>query len=186
MYIQSRPNCVCEFCVVDILTFLKWCGTYILVGINNLTISRYVNIIKPNVLHLNKKNEFFYYVAEHCYNTYVLVLDIINVGSSTLLAVVPSPDLVTVAEFCDLARVSEWCDLYEMKLNSSKTKTMIVSRSCTQHYTYPVTPINYWWNCAEGVWWPWYIGSDIWFQDDLSEASLLVSWGPIFSKTWYL
>ena len=29
----------------------------------------------------------------------------------------------------DLIRVSEWCDLWGMKLNASKTKTMIVSRS---------------------------------------------------------
>ena len=29
--------------------------------------------------------------------------------------------------------VSEWCDLWGMKLNASKTKTMIVSRSHTMH-----------------------------------------------------
>ena len=33
----------------------------------------------------------------------------------------------------DLGRVSEWCDLWGMKLNASKTKTMIVSRSLTMH-----------------------------------------------------
>ena len=40
---------------------------------------------------------------------------------------------VTVAESLigDLGRVSEWCDLWRMKLNASKTKTMIVSRSRT-------------------------------------------------------
>ena len=32
-----------------------------------------------------------------------------------------------------LGRVSEWCDLWRMKLNVSKTKTMIVSRSCTMN-----------------------------------------------------
>ena len=50
---------------------------------------------------------------------------------STLMAVVPSPGvIVTVAEFMirDLGRVIEWCDLWGMKLNASKTKTMIVSR----------------------------------------------------------
>ena len=55
---------------------------------------------------------------------------------STLMAVVPSPGIsVTVAEsqICDLGRVSEWCDLWGMKLNASKTKTMIVFRSCTMH-----------------------------------------------------
>ena len=33
----------------------------------------------------------------------------------------------------DLGRVSEWCDLWGMKLNASKTKTMIVSRSRIMH-----------------------------------------------------
>ena len=51
---------------------------------------------------------------------------------STLIAVVTSPGVrVTVAESLsrDLVKASEWCDLWEMKLNESKTKTMIVSRS---------------------------------------------------------
>ena len=59
---------------------------------------------------------------------------------STLIAVVPSPGaLVTVAESLnrDLVRVNAWCDLWGMKLNASKTKTMIVSRSRTMH---PQTP----------------------------------------------
>ena len=50
------------------------------------------------------------------------------------MAVVPSPGIrVTVAEYLnsDLSKVSEWCDLSVMKLNSSKTKMMIVSRSLT-------------------------------------------------------
>ena len=49
---------------------------------------------------------------------------------STLTDVVPSPVVrVTVAESLirDLSRISEWCDLWGMKLNASKTKTMIVS-----------------------------------------------------------
>ena len=57
------------------------------------------------------------------------------------MAVVPSPGVrVAVAEFLirDLGRVSEWCDLSGMKLNASKTRTMIVS-----HNASPVTPINY-------------------------------------------
>ena len=52
------------------------------------------------------------------------------------MAVVPSPGVrVTVANSLirDLGRVSEWCDLWGMKLNASKTKTMIVSRSLTMH-----------------------------------------------------
>ena len=54
----------------------------------------------------------------------------------TLMAVVPSPGIrVAVAESLirDLASVNEWCDLWGMKLNASKTKTMIVSRSRTMH-----------------------------------------------------
>ena len=50
---------------------------------------------------------------------------------STFMAVVPSPGIrVAQAESLihDLGRVSEWCDLWGMKLNASKTKTMIVSR----------------------------------------------------------
>ena len=40
---------------------------------------------------------------------------------------------VTESLNCDLNRVSMWCDLCGMKLNVSKTKSMIVSRSCTIH-----------------------------------------------------
>ena len=59
---------------------------------------------------------------------------------SSLMAVVPPPGVrVVVPESLirDLGRVGEWCDLWEMKLNASKTKTMIVSRSCTM---YPQSP----------------------------------------------
>ena len=52
------------------------------------------------------------------------------------MAVVKSPGVrVAVAEslILDLGRVSEWCDLWGMKLNASKTKTIIVSRSSTTH-----------------------------------------------------
>ena len=59
---------------------------------------------------------------------------------TTLMTVVPFPGIrVTVVESLirDLGRVSEWCDLYGMKLNANKTKTMIVSRSCTMH---PMSP----------------------------------------------
>ena len=54
----------------------------------------------------------------------------------TLMAVVLSPGVrVTIAESLirDLGRVSEWCRLWGMKLDASKTKTMIVSRSRTMH-----------------------------------------------------
>ena len=52
------------------------------------------------------------------------------------MVVVPSPGVrVAVAESLirDLGRVSEWCDLWGMKLNGSKTKTMIVSKPRTMH-----------------------------------------------------
>ena len=53
------------------------------------------------------------------------------------------------------------------------------------HNASPITRINYWRYCAEVVWWPWYIGSDIWFRDDFWEASSL--WfQSSFSTAWYL
>ena len=50
---------------------------------------------------------------------------------STLMAVVPSPGAESLNR--DLVRVNAWCDLWGMKLNASKTKTMIVFRSRTMH-----------------------------------------------------
>ena len=64
---------------------------------------------------------------------------------STLMAVVLSPGIrVTVAESLirDLGSVSEWCEVWRMKLNSSKTKTMIVSRSRTMHPQSPSLTIG--------------------------------------------
>ena len=61
------------------------------------------------------------------------------------MAVVPSIGVsVTVAESLirDLGRVSEWCDLWGMKLNASKTKTVIVSRSLTMHPQSPSLTIG--------------------------------------------
>ena len=70
-----------------------------------------------------------------CIDTYSTVCNrYILYTTATLMAVMPSPDVrVAVAESLirDLGRVSEWCDLWGMKLNASKTKTMIVSRSLT-------------------------------------------------------
>ena len=71
---------------------------------------------------------------------------------STSMAIVPSQGVrVVVADSLirDLGRVSEWCDLWGMKLNASKTKTTIVSRSRTMHPQSPT--IDYWRNCTEGV-----------------------------------
>ena len=64
---------------------------------------------------------------------------------SNLIAVVPSLSLrVAVAESLsrDLVKVNEWCDLWWMKLNASKTKTMIVSRSRTMHPQSPALTIG--------------------------------------------
>ena len=64
---------------------------------------------------------------------------------STLMAVVPSSRVrVAVVESLirDLGRVSEWCDLWGMKLNASKTKTMIVSRSRTMPPQSPPVTID--------------------------------------------
>ena len=55
---------------------------------------------------------------------------------STLVVVVPSHgEGVAVSESTnrDLNRVSVWCNLWGMKLNASKTKTMIVSRRGKVH-----------------------------------------------------
>ena len=51
---------------------------------------------------------------------------------------------VTVAESLssNLVRVSEWCDLWGTKLNASKTKPMIVSRSRTMHHHSPALTIG--------------------------------------------
>ena len=67
------------------------------------------------------------------------------VDYSTLTAVEPSPGVrVTVAESLSrvLVRVSEWCDLWGMKLNVSKIKTVIVSRSPTMHPKSPAITIG--------------------------------------------
>ena len=64
---------------------------------------------------------------------------------STLMAVVPSPGVrvaVTESLIRDLGRVSEWCDLWGMKLNASKTKAMIVSRSRAMHPKSPALTIG--------------------------------------------
>ena len=64
---------------------------------------------------------------------------------ATLMDVVPSPGVrVALAESLirNLGRVSEWCDLWGMKLNASKTKTMIVSTSRTMHPQLPPLTIG--------------------------------------------
>ena len=67
---------------------------------------------------------------------------------STLMAVVPSQCVrVTVAESLirDLGRISEWCDFWGMKLNASKNNILVTYNAS------PITIINYWQTCSEGV-----------------------------------
>ena len=64
---------------------------------------------------------------------------------STWMAVVPFPGVrgeVAESLIRDLGRVSEWCNLWGMKLNASKTKTMIVSMSRTMHPQSPILTIS--------------------------------------------
>ena len=63
------------------------------------------------------------------------------------MAVVPSPGIkvaVVAIESMnrDLGKVSKWSDLCRMKLNESKTKTVIASRSCTMHLQSPTLTIG--------------------------------------------
>ena len=80
----------------------------------------------------------------------------------TLMAVVPSPGLrVAVAEslISDLGRVSEWCNLWGIKLNASKTRTMIVSRSRTMHPQSPHKQLAelFWRSLMTLIYWEWHL-----------------------------
>ena len=64
---------------------------------------------------------------------------------ATLLAVIPSPDerqLVSDSLNRDLTKISEWCRLWGMKLNPTKTQSMIVSRSRTLYPEHPDLLLN--------------------------------------------
>ena len=61
---------------------------------------------------------------------------------------------------------------------------MIISRSRTMHPQSPPLTVGGT-LLKELCWIPCYIGSDIWFQDDLREASSL-GFQSSFSKTWYV
>ena len=89
---------------------------------------------------------------------------------------------VTESLIRDLGRVREWCDPSWMILNASQ---------CIQyHNAYPGNPINYWWNSAEGVWWPIVIlgvafDSKMTFEKDLSSVSRPASQRLcILRKSW--
>ena len=100
-----------------------------------------------NWLTLNQECRSSVFRARYCSSSTLLSFFAIGenklVGyadDSPLMVAVPSPGVrVAVAESLirDLGRVSECCDLWGMKLNASKTKTMIVSRSRTMHHPSP-------------------------------------------------
>ena len=102
-----------------------------------------VSLPNQNTILINIK---WYYVKRYGNNTMKFnCTSTKKADDSTLMAVVPSPVIrVAVAEspIRDLGRVSEWCDLWGMKLNASKTKTMIVSRSRTMHPQSPPLTIG--------------------------------------------
>ena len=59
---------------------------------------------------------------------------------TTLLAVVRSPEMrsqVAMSLNRDLERISQWCSRWGMRLNSSKTKTLLISRSRTNEPPHP-------------------------------------------------
>ncbi|MEL7079449.1 MAG: reverse transcriptase family protein [Cyanobacteria bacterium J06582_2] len=64
---------------------------------------------------------------------------------ATLVAVVRSPeerDQVARSLNRDLERISRWCGRWGMKLNSSKTQTLLVSRSRTNEPPHPPLCVN--------------------------------------------
>ena len=70
----------------------------------------------------------------------ILQNKLVGYAHDSTLSVVPSPGITdTVAESPnhDLGNFSEPCDCQGMKFNVCKTKTMIVSRSCTMHHQSP-------------------------------------------------
>ena len=76
-------------------------------------------------MFLARSAELFYIVENKLYG---------YADDFTLVSVVPSPgERVAVSESMnrDLNRFSVWCSIWGKKLNASKTKTMIVSRSRT-------------------------------------------------------
>ena len=109
-----------------------------------------------NCLMLYQKCRMAVFLARYCSSCKLLsffpfwkiswsVMLIGYADDSIVMAVVKSPGVrVAVAEslICDLGRVSEWCDLWGMKLNASKTKTTIVSRSLTMNPQSPPVTID--------------------------------------------
>ena len=88
---------------------------------------------------------FLLYTSELCYILDSKLIGYVDNSYSPLIAVVPFPGLrVSIVESLsrDLVKVSEWCDRFGMKLNASKSNTMIVSRSRTVHSMSPTLTIE--------------------------------------------
>ena len=119
---------------------------------------------------------FWSVIVPHIHLEIFYILEYTLIGcadDSTLFSVVPSSCVrVTVSESlcCVFCMTSEWGDLWGMKLNAT---IYDLDNDCLQvtHNASPVTPINFWQNCAEGVWRPWHIGSDLRFKDGFGETS---------------
>ena len=118
--------------------------THCIIINNYMSWSKLVNIVSgvPQVSVLGLLL-FLLYTSEHFS---ILKIKLIGYADdSTLMAVVPTLGVrVAVAESLihELGRVSEWCDLWRMKLNVSKTKTMIALRSRTMHPKSPSLTIG--------------------------------------------
>ena len=56
------------------------------------------------------------------------------------------------------------------------------------HPQTPVTSIIYWWNCAEGLWWPdiWGVTFDPWCLHTVSREATFLVFSSSFSRAWYL
>ena len=106
---------------------------------------------------------------------------------TTLMAVVPSPGVrVTVAEsqIRDFGRVSEWCELWRIKLNASKTYTMIVTRSRTMHSQSPILTGTVLKESDEFVIFRVTFDSKMTFEKHLSTVSRVASQRLCILKSW--
>ena len=90
-----------------------------------------------------------------------------NVDDSTLIAVLhpqalklqsQSPWAVTSSRLVSGVTFGRW--------NWMQVGLRLYDCLQVTHNASPITRINYWRNCAEGVWWPCYICSDLCFQND--------------------
>ena len=69
---SNRTNRVCEFCLVNIRTFSKWCATYILAGINYSTISIMHTLLNQMYFIWVKIFLFFSFLARRAGSLYFI------------------------------------------------------------------------------------------------------------------